>query len=176
MLYLAPFMKHRPTRGNLAVEERAPLLTASNIATAIEEESFYNATNETCDFDNISSFEVETVEESPKSEAASSYGTTLNRNLKRPGSSLGTVSPSPSETSSKKMKRSQDNSQLLLEVVQNTNEILSNVGKRSQADEDDLFGQSVGKELKTLSPYKKSLAKMKIQQILHEIRWAAEDK
>ena len=40
MLYLAPFMKHRSTRGNLAVEERAPLLTASNIATAIEEESF----------------------------------------------------------------------------------------------------------------------------------------
>ena len=177
MLYLAPFMKHRSTRGNLAVEERAPLLTASNIATAIEEENFYNATNEACDFDNISSFEVETVEESPKSpEAASSYGTTLNRNLKRPGSSLETVSPSPSETSSKKMKRSQDNSQLLLEVVQNTNEFLSNVGKRSQADEDDLFGQSVGKELKTLSPYKKSLAKMKIQQILHEIRWAAEDK
>ena len=55
------------------------------------------------------------------------------------------------------------------------NEVLSSAGKRSQPDEDDLFGQSVGKDLKTLSPYKKSLAKMKIQQILHEIRWAAEE-
>ena len=153
MLYRAPFMKQRSTRSNLAVEERAPVLTTSNIATAIEEESFYNATNEACDVDNFSSFEVETVEESPKSpEAASSYGTTVNRQLKRPGTSHETVSPSPSETSSKQLKRSQDNSQLLIEVVQNTNKFLSNAGKRSQADEDDLFGQSVGKELKTLSP------------------------
>ena len=177
MNYLAPFMKHRSTRSNLAVEERAPLPTASNVATTIEEESFYNSMNKACDVGNFSSFEVDTVEESPISpDAASSYGTTVNRKSKRPVSSLETVSPSPSETSNKKTKRSQDNSQLLIEVVKNTNEFLSNVGKRPQADEDDLFGQGVGKELKTLSPYRKSLAKMKIQQILHEIRWAAEDK
>ena len=57
-------------------------------------------------------------------------------------------------------------------MVQNTNQFISKAGLSSQLDEDDLFGQSVGKELKTLSPYQKSLAKMKIQQILHEIRWS----
>ena len=43
---------------------------------------------------------------------------------------------------------------------------------RSQSDEDDSLGQSVGKELNTLLPYKKSLAEMKIIKILHEIRWS----
>ena len=99
MNYLAPFMKHRSTRSNFAVEERAPLPTASNVATTIEEESFYYSTNEACDVDNFSAFEVETVEESPKSpKAASFYSATVNRKSKRPGSSLETVSPSPSET------------------------------------------------------------------------------
>ena len=61
-----------------------------------------------------------------------------------------------------------------MEVVQNTNEFLSIAGKFSQPIENDLFGESVEKDIKTLSSYKKILAKMKIQQILHEIRWATE--
>ena len=76
----------------------------------------------------------------------------------------------------KSNKRNKDQSELLLEMVQNTHHFISKAGLSSQLDEDDLFGQSVGTELKTLSPYQKSLAKMKIQQILHEVRWSVVDK
>ena len=76
----------------------------------------------------------------------------------------------------KKLKRTKDKTDLLLEVVQSMNEFRSKARKQSLPDEDDLFGQNVGKELKNLFPFKKSLAKMKMQQMLHEIRWATVEK
>jgi len=47
-------------------------------------------------------------------------------------------------------------------------------GNKQEPDADELFGQSVGKELKELTDYQKSLAKLRIQQVLHEIRWERE--
>ena len=82
---------------------------------------------------------------------------------------------SPSQVSHKKPKHSHNNSELLIDVVHTSNEFLSLAVKCSQPDEDYLFGQSVGKDLKTLSPNKKHLATMKIQLLLHKIRWAAEE-
>lgn len=38
-------------------------------------------------------------------------------------------------------------------------------------DEDELFGQSVGESLKKMSEQEKSLAKMRIQQTLYEVRY-----
>ena len=168
MLFLAPFMKHRTTRGNFTIIEKAPSQTEASEVTMIEEESCSNSRSEAFDIDT-SSFEVE-------ESSGTSYDSTCRKNLKRSGSSLETSTPPSSEKMGKKLKRTQDNTELLMEVVQNTNKFLSTAGKRSQPDEDDLFGQSVGKELKNLSPFKKSLAKMKIQQMLHEIRWGTIEK
>ena len=41
--------------------------------------------------------------------------------------------------------------------------------KHVEADADDLFGQCIGKQLKKFNEYQKSLAKLKIQQVLHEV-------
>ena len=153
MLFLAPF----------TIIEKAPSQTEASEVPMIEEESCSNSRSEAFDIDT-SSFEVQ-------ESSGTSYDSTCHKNLKRSGSSLETSAPPSSKKMGKKLKRTQDNTELLMEVVQNTNEFLSTAGKRSLPDEDDLFGKSVGKELKKLSPFKKSLAKMKIQQMLHEIRW-----
>ena len=166
MLYLAPFMKHRTTKGNYTVIEQAPVLTESNELPIVEEEI------EAFSLQSFSPCEVGPVQDAVFVPEPSAHECEDQKNIKRPGSSLDASHPSSSANSNKKAKRTQDHTELLLEVVQNTNEFISTAGMRSQPDEDDSFGQSVGKELKTLSPYKKSLAKMKIQQILHEIRWS----
>ena len=56
-----------------------------------------------------------------------------------------------------------------MSVLENTNEFISSVSQGEQPDEDDLFGQRVGKQLKKLNAYQKSLAKLKIQLVLHEV-------
>ena len=89
--------------------------------------------------------------------------------------------PSPFSESAvpKKAKRSQKDkdsgeTQYLMEMLQGTNEFISSVAKKGELDEDDLFGQSIAMELKTLSEYKKSLAKIKIQQAMHKMRFSPE--
>ena len=81
--------------------------------------------------------------------------------------------PSPFSESAvpKKAKRSKTekdsgDTNYLMVVLQGTNEFISSVAKKGQLDEDNLFGQSIFMELKKLSEYKKSLAKMKIKQAM----------
>ena len=38
-------------------------------------------------------------------------------------------------------------------------------------DEDDIFGLSIGASMKKMAPQQKSLAKIKIQQLLYEIEY-----
>ena len=61
-----------------------------------------------------------------------------------------------------------------MKVLQNTDEFLSSASQREHPDEDDLLGQSFGKQLKKFTPYQRSLAKLKIQLILHEFAWQQE--
>ena len=78
MLYLAPFMKHRLTKVNFTIIEKAPLQTASNDPMKMDQESFCNLMNEAYHLDNFSQFEVETVEQAPISpDTSSSYDSTL---------------------------------------------------------------------------------------------------
>ena len=63
-------MKHRLTKGNFTINEKAPFQTSSNDATKIEEESFCNLMNEAYDLDNSLPVEAETVEEVPISPEA----------------------------------------------------------------------------------------------------------
>ena len=171
MLYLAPFMKHRTTKGTFTVIEQATLSAESSEPPVVEDDNEVFKTN------TMSHSEEELVDEAVfVPEASSSHECMPQQNIKRAESYVEVSSPSPSTSKSKKAKRNKDQSELLLEVVQNTNQCISKAGLSSQLDEDDLFGQSVGKDLKTLSPYQKSLAKMKIQQILHEIRWSVVEK
>ena len=61
-----------------------------------------------------------------------------------------------------------------MEVLQGTNEFISSVTKKGKLGEDDLFGSSIAMELEKLSECKKSFAKMKIQQAMHEVRLSPE--
>ena len=69
-------------------------------------------------------------------------------------------------------EKTPDNSQFLMKVIEDTNQFISSASKIEEPDEDDLYGQSIGKELKKLSAYQKSLTKLRIQQVLHEVRWS----
>lgn len=50
-------------------------------------------------------------------------------------------------------------------------EILKELKREEDMDEDLLFGSSIGATLKTFIPKKKALAKMRIQQVLYEIQF-----
>ena len=83
--------------------------------------------------------------------------------------------PLPSSSrNSKRSKTDSDGTGYLMSVLENTYEFISSVSRREQPDEDDLFGQSVGKQLKKLNAYHRSLAKLKIQLVLHEVAWQQE--
>lgn len=43
----------------------------------------------------------------------------------------------------------------------------------SKPDEDELFGQSIGATLKTMTPQQKSLAKVRIQQVMYETQYSS---
>ena len=49
------------------------------------------------------------------------------------------------------------------------NDFVAIATQHAEPDADDLFGQSVAKQLKTFSEYQKNLAKLKIQQVLHDV-------
>ena len=137
MLYLAPFMKHRTTKGTFTVIEQATLSAESSEPPVVEDDNGVFKTN------TMSHSEEELVDEAvfvPK--ASSSHECMPQQNIKRAESCAEVSSPSPSTSKSKKAKRNKDQSELLLEVVQNTNQFISKAGLRSQLDEDDLFGQS----------------------------------
>ena len=59
------------------------------------------------------------------------------------------------------------NNELLLQALKESNDF-------EEPDQDDLFWQSVGKQLKKLNEYQKSLAKINIQQVIHEVKWLSE--
>ena len=63
-----------------------------------------------------------------------------------------------------------------MSVLRSTSDFINTASRKGETDEDHLFGQSIGKQLKKLTEYQKSLAKIKIQQVLHEVRWQEEPK
>ena len=65
-----------------------------------------------------------------------------------------------------KKQQGEIKSEVLPETEMETNDKST---KNMEADADDLFGQSIGKQLKKFNEYQKSLAKLKIQQVLHEV-------
>ena len=71
----------------------------------------------------------------------------------------------------KRVKEKEDNMKAILNALENSNEFIMSASKKQEPDADDLFGQSIGKELKELTDYQKSLAKLRIQHVLHESRW-----
>ena len=75
----------------------------------------------------------------------------------------------PEQTTSKKRARRNDpideDLMLALNSAQKTQTVLLNEIKKCD-DEDSLFAQSIASSLKRLTPYKKALAKSKIQQVL----------
>ena len=74
----------------------------------------------------------------------------------------------------KRPKKDTDSSEFLVKVLQTTDKFLYSASQREQPDEDDLFGQSVGKQLKIVTLYQRSVAKLKLQLVLHEVAWQQE--
>ena len=166
--YLAPFLKHRQTKGNFpeVIEENQseandqfqiitiePMESASNFTGAIE-------TNRECTVDSAlsspSSLVSERVEMPSTETTPSLPGTSKSKRFRRPKADEDT------------------SSEFLMTVLRNTNQFISTASQKGEMDEDELFGQSVGKQLKCLGSYEKSLAKLKIQQVLHEVAWQQE--
>ena len=161
--FLSPFVKHRQTKGN-----------------------FHTVTEESQSEDSFQKMGLDTID--PTEIASSLSGTIETNNLcnldsaiSSPSSSISERAPTPSTfentpclsapKKAKRPKNDSDSSEFLMRVLKNTNEFISSASQKEELDEDDLFGQSVGKQLKNLNPYQKSLAKLKIQQVMHEVAW-----
>ena len=166
--FLSPYIRHRDTQGN------------------------FHAVNEESQRDSFEIVSSETMEETDLSDSVSNVAKTIEENREH---SLDSTISSPctpvseqqqktsihekipslcGSKSIKRPKKDTDSSEFLMKVLQNTDEFLSSASQREQPDEDDLFGQSVGKQLKKLTPYQRSLAKLKIQLVLHEVAWQQE--
>ena len=132
---LAPFTKHRKTKGNFMVDikpDKGHQLKKINEAEVQE---------------TLDGVEVETGDAAEP-----------------PSPFLESAVPKKAERNEK--EKDSGETQYLMEVLQETNEFISSVAKKGELDEDDLFRQSIAMELKQLSEYKKSLAKMNISGIL----------
>ena len=79
--------------------------------------------------------------------------------------------PSSSKAKSSKHPKADENTSIefLMNVLRNTNQFISTPSQKGEMDEDELFGQSARKQLKCLGSYQKSLAKLNISQVLHEV-------
>ena len=169
--FLAPFLKHRPTLRNLSQ-------TADNIdpeETASETcESNRNADLETyavCDDSQVMTAAVlppvpievnQLVMDDGECTSNSIESTTANNSFE-----VGPIH----KKRDKRVQEKGNNMKAILTALESSNEFIMSAGNKQEPDADELFCQSVGKELKELTDYHKSLAKLRIQQVLQEIRW-----
>ena len=166
--FLSPFIRHRETQGNFH-EATGESSKGDSFQTGAKETEEINLT------DTISRVTV-----ALKDDRQHSFDDMANSpSLSVAEPSKATLKPDkkPLPSSSKKSKRPKtdsDGTGYLMSVLENTNEFISSVSRREQPDEDDLFGHSVGKQLKKLNAYQRSLAKLKIQLVLHEVAWQQE--
>ncbi|XP_065054394.1 transcription factor Adf-1-like [Rhopilema esculentum] len=185
LLFLAPFMKHRETRGNFVLQERE----SSKIKSTIDTECLHDLIGEARK-GNEPAFQIsdstvtqDCTEDSFVELPATplSYESAVPKNDRAaagsPVAQLDSLREStrPKNPKRPRQEKTPDNSQFLMKVIENTNQFISSASKREEPDEDDLYGQSIGKELKKLSAYQKSLAKLRIQQVLHEVRWSTQE-
>ena len=160
--FLSPFVKHRQTKGNFhKVAEESQ-----------SEDSFQIMGSDTIDPTEIASSLMGTIETNNLcnlDSAISSPSSSISERATTP-----TFENTPCLSAPKKAKRPKndsDSSEYLMWVLKNTNEFISSASQKEELDEGDLFGQSVGKQLKNLNPYHKSLAKLKIRQVMNEVAW-----
>ena len=62
----------------------------------------------------------------------------------------------------------------ILNALESSNGFIMNASNKQEPDADEIFGKTIGKELKELTDYQKSLTKLRIQQVLYEMRWERE--
>ena len=176
--FLSPFLKHRPTLGNLS---DSPM-----ISNTIPEESNSELCETVRTADSGTNFAV--YDDSQVMAAASTVvlppipaevellviddGESTNNSESSANNSFQ-AGPIPKKKA-KRVNEKGNNMKAILNALESSNEFIKSASKKQEPDADDLFGQSIGKELKELTDYQKSLAKLRIQQILHEIRWERE--
>ena len=167
--FLSPFIRHRETQGNFHV--------ATGEST--KGDSFQIGAKETLDEINLTDT-ISTVNvalEEGRQHSLEGMVNSSSASVAVPSKATLKPDKKPLLSSSKKSKRPKtdsDGTGYLMSVLENTNEFISFVSQREQPDEDDLFGLSVGKQLKKLNAYQRSLAKLKIQLVLHEVAWQQE--
>jgi len=173
--FLAPFFKHRPTMGNLSktTDNIDPEETASETS-----ESNRNADLETmyavCDDSQVMTAAVFPPVPIEVDKLAMDDGECTSNSIESTTADNSfDVGPIPKKRA-KRVQEKRDNMKAILTALESSNEFIMSAGNKQEPDADELFGQSVGKELKELTDYQKSLAKLRIQQVLHEIRWERE--
>ena len=163
--FLSPFVKHRQTKGNFH--------TVADESQNEAVDSFQIIGFDTVDPTDMPSYlsgSIETSKQCSFDFAVSSPSSSMSERAQ----ALSAFEKTPSSSGPRKAKRPKtdsDSNEFLMRVLKNTNEFISSASQNDELDEDDLFGQSVGKQLKNLNAYQKSLAKLKIQQVLHEVTW-----
>lgn len=169
--YLAPFMKHRLTKSNL------PEMGESSEHSSVDQFP-------TIEHENLSALfpPDEEIDNSLSSISALSPAPSIIH-VDSPSPTPHVLSPIPTPSSldgsqpAKKQKRCQrkndgnSSDDPLLKALQESNDFISMARQKAEPDEDDLFGQSIGKQLKNFNEYQRSLAKLKIQQVMYEVRW-----
>ena len=162
LLFLSPFMKHRETREISYNQSMKADLRAQLIQSACKNWLAKQSDEMSADIEEP---ELQFMPLPPESAVPKNRRPTVES----PTSKRFSITKHPlkkGQTSkTRKILRQQPD---LMKVVEDTNEFISSMSKREEPNGDDLSGQSVGKEVKKLSPYQKSLAKLKIQQILRK--------
>ncbi len=165
--FLEPFLKHRATTSNFNRPVTSVSPSQEMTFTTVQEDSSLNVADE-----DLGS---QSQQASPECQPAPSFLSFHQRKSSTFSTPLPPSLPTEMDEAgpSKKPRRSEvnGNNDILLKVIQVTNEFTEATSNRQEPDEDDLFGQCIGKQLKKLNEFQKSLAKIKIQQVIHEIQW-----
>ena len=173
--FLAPFVKHRPTLCNLSqnVDNIDPEETTSETC-----ESNGNADMETifaaCDDSQVMTAAVHPPVPTEADLLVMDGEECTNNSIEStPANNSFQAGPIPKKRS-KRTQEKGNNIIAILNALESSNEFIMNASNKQEPDADEVFGKSIGKELKELTDYQKSLAKLRIQQVLHEIRWERE--
>ena len=136
--FLALFLKHRPTLGNLSkTTDDLQVMTAAVFPPVPIEVDQLATDDGECTSNSIES-------------------TNADNSLE-----VGPISK-------KRAKRNQEkgnNMTAILTALESSNEVIMSASNKQEPDADNRFGESIGKELKELTGYYKSHAKLRIQQL-----------
>eukprot|EP00795_Rhopilema_esculentum_P005769 gene5769-11048_t len=168
--FLDPFLKHRPTTSNLQVTSYGFKRFSTTLQTT-NEDSFVNLPHDEIETLSSGLRQTSSPDRHPIFSPILSPTVSIDASIAAPSPSSSIPANTVQTGKSKKRRMGQEDTsnELPLQALKESNDFIAAACNRQEPDEDDLFGQSVGKQLKKLSEYQKSLAKIKIQQVIMKL-------